>query len=376
MCISVFSEKKTIIVKYASESVWLNKKGMMEVVADLLIENESNEAIYKLYCIVPQKLLLASFKRIQTTNKNTKLFEDITEDIISQNSKYNSPQGYNIGKISAGKIPVNLEISKANDPSANQNYSGIYYGNNKMTAWTEIDEISQEILSSFRLSVFEINLDHPIQKNEPRWFRWRFVTLTGPLQVRDNLKWFTDGLLNNLFYNYNVSGPGKVLQFPKKLLDTFKTSILAAPNNLKIDNAVLMNSYIDLYEKLINSKTNHPETKVLINDWRTRFYIRTLDLFSSIQIEGDTIPSGGQLNVAHSTNEKYYEWKTGKFNIKDQNGKDQNSNDQNSKIQNGLSGIFTIRLLTKYSFPLLKLLPYFAVLAFILSLINFIINFF
>jgi hypothetical protein len=357
MCISIFAIQKAIKVEYASESVWLDKDGLMEIVVDLLITSKDNTAISELYCIIPQKLFYPSINKPPSKYKGKKLYQDITEDIVSTNSKFNKPHKEKTFLIkpnpnNPGETIVELELSNPNFASKDMVYKGYYYGGNEIIPCKGIDDIGQTILTENKLSVFNIILREPLKKDTARWFRWRFFTLTGALELRDGFDHFYHSILmDKLFYNYSVNGPGKVFKSLKHQLDSFGKSIRIYSDTKKIEAGKIYDSFKDIYKKLVEDGTENPLTIVSINDWRTRFYNIKLEPFSSIQTEGEIRTSGSQPNIISEN--IYYEWKSGKINI---------ANAQDS-------GYFTIRFLTKYESRFRKILPYIALIISISSLI-------
>lgn len=360
MCITVFAEKRSISIEYASESVWLERDGLMKIVVDLLITNKSEDPTNVIHCIVPQKFFVPTNVKLPGKFRDKILYKDITEDIVEEKSIYSfNDKIYKTSKVRNGKVKVELEISNPQDAASNITYNGYYFGGNEMDHWSEINEVGHTILSLFNFSVFEIKLNHPLEQDEARWFRWQFYSLTGPLQARGRKEWCRDLLLNKLYYNYSISGPGKVLSSPKTILDTFNTVIKNHPDELeKTDLGKIYDSYTDLYDKLVKEKVGHRKTKISFNDWRTRFYLEKLEPFTSIQADDDVMAAGAQPNIIRGFADKYYEWKTGKLNSKDELD----------------SAYFTISILTRYQPWYIGIIPYLALIALLLATINLLIN--
>ncbi len=351
MSIAIFSKQRSIEINYASESVWLSKDGLMEIVIDLLITNKEEKDIKELNCIVPQRIFIIKGERVPLRYRNKNLFGDITEDMISKKSVYNNPTDKpNTYKVDKGELEIQLKLANPNDPSDDIVYPGNYAGDNIMEPDSDFDDLQHAILTKLKLSIFTIKMSKPLLFKKSRWFRWKFLTLSGSLEIRNSSHYLIDSLLNKLYFNYAINGPGSIMNYPERMLKTYlKSANIYLEEKNMVDNDIPA-KVSDVYSKLVTKGINDYNTKVFINDWRIRFYIQQLEPFSSIQAEGDVVAAGAQPNIIPEIFVKYYEWKTGRLNNRD-------------------SGNFTIRFLTKYESRIFKFLPYIALLLSIFSLI-------
>jgi len=328
MCICILARHEEISIDYASESVSLEKDGLLTVVVDLLITSKSDNPINELTCILPQVVIPSSNVRVPLRYRNIEcLCKDITEDIINEKSDYNTPNkegGFRsyVDPDNPARTIAEYESSNPHDPSANVKYKGFYYGGNTMIPDPGITPLGHIVLSELKTSILSVGLDTALKKDEARWFRWRFYTLTGSLEVRDRVTYHYYKLINKLYYSYSIIGPGTVYGTFIKILSSYRISIDIYSRqganpiiNTTIASALAVHSQLQNY--IVKDLLSDPRTRVSIIDWRVRVYNGKLNPFTSIQQDGDVQIAGSQPNfltyISKGRNvfDPYYSWKAG-----------------------------------------------------------------
>lgn len=348
MCISILTPKKSIKIIYASESVWLSKrKGIPEIVADLLIQNTSTSEIKELWCIVPQRM----FNQDGSYPKGLK-FEDITSDLTSEDSQYTKGEAYRAEKKGLNAV-IKLTLPDPTDPVNDICYEGTFSGNNEINPLTTSAR-QRVLMNKCCFAVIEILLGTPIQATESRWFRFKICPRTGPQERRNWIFLFRDMFRNKLTFSYCISGPRRVIyDVEKNLASILREAILGNDKN-KWDG---LNDIRFLISKIIVNGIKHNETKVEIEDWRTRFFQWPMEMFSSIQSNDAVRIVGAQPNYAgNNIKDAYYEWASGRLQI-------------NTLPPKTEHGYFTIRFVTKYELLIHPALPILALAVSILSIL-------
>jgi hypothetical protein len=362
MCICILARHEEISIDYASESVSLEKDGLLTVVVDLLITSKSNNPINELTCILPQVVIPSSNIRIPLRYRNFDcLYNDITEDIVNENSVYNTPTsegGFSsyVDTVNPARTITEYESSNPHVPSANVKYKGFYYGGNTMIPDPGITPLGHIVLSELKTSILSVQLGEPLVKYEARWFRWRFYTLTGSLEVRDRIMYHYNKLINKLYYSYSIIGPGTVSETFIKILSSYRKAISiyshSGTNPVIINtiaNAIAVHKQLHSY--IVNDLLSDPLTQVSIIDWRVRVFNGKLNPFTSIQQEGDVQVSGSQPNfltyIINGRNvfDPYYSWKAGIIHL---------------SYPGSEKGKFNVRFSTRYEPFIHRALPFFS----------------
>lgn len=350
MCISLLSPKKSIRIVYASESVELLKRsGIPVITADLLIQNKSPEALSVLWCIVPQMLF----------NEDGSLSElpcycDLTEDLPEERAQYPEDSVY-VPTIRSGKPMLDLTVPNPTAPVDDIVYTGTQYGNNSVESLSTVPE-ERVIMNYAPFGVIEIALTRSIDPDECRWMRLKIWPFSGPRERRTKVNMWYDYITDRLNLHYNVAGPAKVRYEVEQHLAQMRRLV----NSSSLAQAASVSVHLaNMIETLVDNGINHPDTKVTINDWRTRFFLYPMESFTAIQSDGAvrTVGSQPHFPTQGTRRDAYYEWATGDIQV------------ANPPPQTD-QGYFNIRFATKYFPRIYRPLPLYAFLGFMLSIVG------
>lgn len=359
MCISVFAPRRSIRIVYGSESVWLSApKGLLEICADLLIQNTSDTEIPELLCIVPQKMFSADGAEIEPLN-----FEDITDDMINARSRFmTGEEAYarQPARVHGEAPTLGLTIVNPTKPDEEIPYVGTFVPGNRMSSFAKTPE--QRLILNLRLaSALRIELAVPLKPEETRWFRWHFRPQSGPKEMRTGRGLVLSYLCNDLSLTYQISGPRKVRFDIRNNLAAFAREVLLGQVPTECQPQMMKDVQF-LQRELVEEAACHPETHVVIDDWRSRFFQGALEVFDSISMNGAVRIVGDQPNyINRSIPEAYYEWATGRLQV-------------SPLLEGQEHGAFSVRFRTRYVPPVYHFLPAIAVISLVLAIIAIIIG--
>jgi len=215
----------------------------------------------------------------------------------------------------------------------------------------------ERVLMNLRMiDVAVIRMGRPIAPDESRWIRLHLRPLTGPLQQRDLVMMVLAYLSNDFVLSYNVSGPTKVRHDVRKNLASYK-HVLIEKQSGNENIGELLTYLRNVEELLVTNGTEHSETKVEILDWRTRFFQRPMEPFSSAGAEGAVRISGAQPNFTDRIPRiPYYEWTSGSIQVL-------------RPPERCAQGYFSVRFTTRFIPRFQRLLPWCGFFGLILALV-------
>jgi|WetSurMetagenome_2_1015567.scaffolds.fasta_scaffold00788_6 hypothetical protein len=333
MCFYVFAPNKArIIIEYASESIILFAKGKSEVIADMLIRNDSDTLINELNVIYPNQF----FKQICDEDDGLIKegeYEDVTRTIMDTGSQFNWPykDPHNLmslrilenttEELEEATIGLKLlELSQPHplDPAEIQVYEGFLGGEITITPLDCLTPVQWALLQDIDFSIFKAEFNPPIGAHSSRWVRWRFIGKSAAHNYRRRRPWNLWHLrfTNRLHYEYQVQGSYDVkdrfmetLQFAKARIEK-----RAVTQHVHSEITELMNyfemaglKYPPRDEKYLGV------TNVAILDWRLHIRPGRFGRLTDIVMRDDIEIIGGLPNTVYESDKLYpvYEWKSG-----------------------------------------------------------------
>jgi hypothetical protein len=368
MCVYIYSPGKAIQLDYVIEQIFLQKKGVAEILLDILITNKSTESIGKVFVLFPHKLFKLSVHKKKLNKKALGECEDITDSYLQKESVYNTiyklPDSSILPVPEGDKFNLNIKIPNPNDPVEDITYNGEIIGTSTLKNLALGNLIQEKILSDLDLSLMVGEFDTPLVKDAARWVRWR---LKSDCFSKDQMSGFSYSfklLYDEIKLRYEIIGPLDVrTRFAKKLGCYLK--ICAINPNISKDKLATNTS--QLLQKFSEQGFNGKNTVTKFPDWRIMLFPNNFEELDNIIKEGDlqicgTSPSPNYIEQftidnLKETKSKYfrgnsfYYWKSGSRNI---------------EIMR--DGVFSIGFIAKHMSTFRKIVP---ILAFLLSVISF-----
>lgn len=172
MCFYVYAPSNTVLLKYVSETITLNKLSS-EIVVDILLENTSGKEVNTLNVLYPNSFWVEFDSELSFRGQ----FDDITEDLIDPASKHNllyESMHFHLQSRPVNQgVEVTLTGPDPGDIDADKSYVGLICGRSKLEPLAGLSDEQKQVLHECRTTVFECELSRPILPDESRWFRWR-----------------------------------------------------------------------------------------------------------------------------------------------------------------------------------------------------------
>lgn len=331
MCFFVYAPNAKITISYASESITLSKRRKSEVIADLLILNESEQPIEEVNIIYPNQFF--HFK--ETTHVQEVIpvgeYEDITSTIIDEGSAYNwaykDNHNQTFFKLCNDSLRVDssditeraqtLELTMPHplDPSDLLKYKGQIGGHVEIAPFKGLTLIQWLMLQKINYTVFTAHFKPSIKSQESRWVRWRFVGRSAVSQIekKNELKL---RFKNQLQYDYQIQGMYDVKNQFVELLQFMRTNM--KKYSLQAELISDIEELVDVFRK---GGLDYPGkttkmldfTNVKILDWRLHINPSELDRITDIVMKGSAEVIGRLPNYLGTDEVVYpvYEWKAG-----------------------------------------------------------------
>lgn len=300
MCFFIYSPQREITVHYASESIESHRK-KYNVIADLLIENNSDEKVSKLFVIFPHNLFKTNKENGEEVVHPTGEIEDISSDLFNAHSDLNRLYHMESAKLekyedSSGISGVLITLPSPASPDKNIILKGAILGENKLSIADEIKLEGWKILIHNKMSLLKCSLSVPIEKGGKRWFRWKFCPVNiakgedGP--VLRILNWLRD----NMIYRFSILSPTKVCEKLQQELIIYKRvlELKSIHKTLPFINELILKIFT---QGIVTSTTN-------FLDWRVNLFRPRLTHVNIVSIVGDAKPAGAQPNLIRYKNEK------------------------------------------------------------------------
>ncbi len=352
MCVSILSPKAAIRIVYASESVWLKRRtGIPDIILDVLVQNDSQQDINTLWCIVPQRLFQRDGSISEVLN-----FSDRTEELSNVTLRDTKDKVF-FPYMENAKPMLRVNVVDPTDLLNDIEYRGTHYGNNRVVPLQ--DDLRERMVANFGpFGVLKIEMKRKIEPQESRWMRLSVTPLSGPRERRNGFSYFWDYVTDRLNFHYNVAGPAKVRYEVKQHLAHMEREIRMSPKRRKA-RALKSVHIANMIESLVKEGIDHPATKVVISDWRTRFFLYPMESFSSIETDLAVRSVGPHPLFPEDLgrDRAYYEWATGDLQIATLPPKTE-------------QGYFNIRFATKYTPRIFRLKSLLAVLGFVLGAVS------
>lgn len=329
MCFFLYNPNGKIKICYASESITLLKQGKSEVIADLLISNESEAPITNLIIIYPNQFFDFLPYRLSGKKEDIKRsgeYLDYTESIINKDSPYNwaykDPKNLISFKLLDGTKKnaeglSELEVSQPHprDPIRPQVYKGFIGGKITLSPLSGLTDLHWFLLQMINFSVFEATFDPPIMQNTARWTRWKFNGRSAVVNYHRKHEWLLR-YSNLLQCDYQINGMYDVRNRFIELLYVFRDRVKKRSFHADMYNEV--EDLIAVFEKTglsypDRTKKNQKVTNVEIPDWRLHITPGELGRITDIVMRGNVEVIGGIPNFIEVGNDVYtaYEWKAG-----------------------------------------------------------------
>jgi hypothetical protein len=171
------------------------------------------------------------------------------------------------------------------------------------------------ILEAVGWSAFEWNLREPLVTDEARWLRLYAKPRPPKINRRTACRRMLRLLTDRLRYTYEVFSPADVLY----RFDVILSTLVWVLNPREPIEAEILSAATALREDWLEPALSEG-TKTIVHDWRIHVFPRRLGRLSHAEGTGDVMRAGGLPNFVQVGNRLVvvYEWKAGKFNIKDQ----------------------------------------------------------
>lgn len=329
MCFYVYAPNAKITIQYASESITLLKNRKSEVIADLLISNDSDAEIQELNIIYPNRFFQFEEPPHNLVVSNVGEYQDITSTILDENAIYNWAYKDSLNQTSFKIIidPNQQKQSQATDlqtleltmphpldPAELLPYKGQIGGQIEIVPLNGLSYIQWLMLQRINYTVFTAKIAPAIEPHSARWVRWRFIGRSAVAHQKKNelILRFKNQLQND----YQIQGMYDVKNQFMELLHFLKANI--TKYSLKVDLITDMEELVEIFSK---SGLSYPGravknlnfSNVKILDWRLHINPDELGRLTDIVIKGSAEVIGRLPNYLGSDDKIFpvYEWKAG-----------------------------------------------------------------
>jgi len=328
LCFFVFAKDANVTIEHASESITLLRDGRSEVIADLLIRNDTpHQSIDQLYILYPNK-----FFTINDSNDSVEIlgeFEDHTDSLSDFTSRLNwaykdpsNPVAFvyedSLDDTKNHQYLSYLTLKQPHplDPVETLAYSGYIGGEITLGALDDLTKLQWIILQELNFTVLTARITPCIEAGQSRWVRWRFKgeKAAGNVAHRDT---FFLKLTNQLHYDYQIRGMYDVKNQFMELLYVLKEKV----RTKYIVGQDLLDEIDELVQFFVDCGLRYPKkderqlpiSTVTIPDWRVHISPGKLVRITDIIMRGDVQIIGGVPNYISYGNEvtPVYEWKAG-----------------------------------------------------------------
>ena len=332
MCFFVFAKDVGITIEYASESITLFENGKSEVIADLLLRNDSlDDDVDILYILYPNRFFSINNNKVAPV-EIIGGFDDHSHTIKDFNSQLNWAYKDPSNPIAFINTPVakpldvlaqdvaleHLTLKQPHplDPVETLSYSGFIGGEITLSALSDLTMLQWVILQELNYTVLSADFSPSIKAGQSRWVRWRFEGEKAAGNFINRNTTFLK-LTNQLHYDYQIRGMYDVKNQFMELLYVLKEKVNSQYNlgqDLLDDINELVQFFVDCrltYPK--RDQKQLPVTTVRIPDWRVHISPGKLVRLTDIIMRGDVAIIGGMPNYIGYEDKiiPVYEWKAG-----------------------------------------------------------------
>ncbi len=300
MCFHIFSREGQITVDYVSEVIGFNANGFSEIVIDIIITNESPDALTKIEFLYPRAFVDMEPKSDQAA-VFTKAFKDISQSIIMDS---NLNWNYNVGLYSLKKTPLSKDFSyQLNfefpsfevpyvrskdspltcevhdiDPSSNKTA-------NKITFSEEYKESKHQctfirILSQINFSILTYEFHTPVSSGDRRFCRLKIGPYPGMLCTKNVVKETLKRLTFCSEFSYEIASPYDVLH---RFVGRVNSYIQTRPK--KLYEPKVLKEINDFIETVRISPTCYKR-------WKLEIFPKSFGLLHDIALVGKVDPLG------------------------------------------------------------------------------------